>query len=662
MAMRIDTVTPRGGSAGTPVVVRGGGFGIVPGRVVLDPLGAAITAAPTVWIDDRVEFLVPAGLQRDRFLTLYIERAGASDGAPIPFWVPIAQGDTEILDYQYPTYDAGVELDDANADNPRKAQAADFNRQLDLSLALEAAIGGGAGAGGGWVMIRDIAPAAGGAVGSKTYQTAENDILLSAVSDTLNIVVIVNATGPKVTVNGIVAELTKVAGESYYEGIVPISILGSGNVTVIQILPSGANGASMSCALTVQPGPVVLTCTFAGGYPGAQTELRAGDTFQLVGTTDTPADLIEIQDFGACDFAAVAVAAGTSFSIVGTIADRGIVVQDLAARVRARNPATAFGPTFDTDATGSVDGVNTVQCNNVYPSFNDLGTVFPGARTAFKGFESGTQNTEVLDFDTLVYSSPHGDFSVASPAAYAVFKPITCTNPGDYNDSAVNFRIVATRVANGTVNTFDKVIEVADTAPTVVVSQPAARLRSGGNVGTSAQDYLITATSDQNLVSAPDIAIPIGGSWLGSGFVGGPKVWTRTVQIHDNDAKGTAAWVYGSVPTNKAGIAASISGNQVNGGFVLRTMTVSAWPNREGAIGTQVSNTAKLECSNLSKGPSGSLDYTYSPTTADAANEYTVTQPTGVANPSGNLWYNKDLINALSNTLGFQQVELEEVV
>ena len=132
MPLTINTVTPRGGGAGTTVVVVGNEFGVTPGRVVFDPLGVRVVASPTVWANNKIEFPVPAGLLRDRFITMLVEKSGANDGAAVPFWVPTDPGDTPSLDYQYPKYDAGSGLDEANIDNPRLAQAADVNRLLAL--------------------------------------------------------------------------------------------------------------------------------------------------------------------------------------------------------------------------------------------------------------------------------------------------------------------------------------------------------------------------------------------------------------------------------------------------------------------------------------------------------------------------------------------------
>lgn len=527
-----------------------------------------------------------------------------------------------------------------------------------IGLDQEIAAGGGGGGGGGWVVAGDITPTGAGAVGSKVYQTPENDVLLSCTTDTLSIDVAVSAAGPKVRVGGVVAELVQIVGQSHYEGVVSVVIGGSTTLSVEQILPDSSTGATVGVVITVQAAPVVLTCVFTGGYPGGQSELKAGDTFQISGTTDTPADLIEIADFGACDFASLGIAPGTSFSITGTIADRGTTVQDLAARVRARNASLAYGATFDTDATGVVDGVNKVKCNNRYPVFVAGATTFPGGQTAFKGVEAGSHDVAVTFYDSVAYSSPHGDFTIGSPAAYVQDKPITCTNPGDYNDSATNFRIVATRSANAAINTYDATIEVADIAPVVTITLPAARLRSGGNDGTAAQDHLITATSNQNLASAPDLTIPVDGTWQGPGFVGGPKIWTRTIQIHDNDAKGTAAWGFVGPTLNNAGLVGSIVGSQANGGFVSRDITFAAF-SQTVQIGAEVVTYTKLTAGLFSSTNQPSTRNPSQGDTSDLVDTYTVLAL--AVNPATVHW--NDVSAASANSSGTAQLlALEETI
>ena len=93
-----------------------------------------------------------------------------------------------------------------------------------------------------------------------------------------------------------------------------------------------------------------------------------------------------------------------------------------------------------------------------------------------------------------------------------------------------------------------------------------------------------------------------------------------------------------------------------------RTISFAAYPNREAAIGTQVSDTSKLRVTNLSKGSSGSLNTSFVSSVGDAIDTFTITQPSGVYNATGNNLYNRDLANAVSNTSGTMQFEVEELV
>jgi len=197
----------------------------------------------------------------------------------------------------------------------------------------------------------------------------------------------------------------------------------------------------------------------------------------------------------------------------------------------------------------------------------------------------------------------------------------------------------------------------------VSVVVPQARLRSGGNAGTAVQNYVITIVSTQNLLYAPTLVAPYG-TWLGAGFVGLTTTWTRTLAVHDDDLKGVHTWGAISATNYSSQTITTITGDDTYtlGGFVSRTLTVSAWPNREAAIGTAVSDTSKLRCTNLSVGYSGSLNFSYKNSVVNENYKYTITNPSGVANAAGNLFYNCDLINSVSNVSGTAQIEIEEVV
>ncbi|MHA1470633.1 MAG: hypothetical protein ACTSSP_08760, partial [Candidatus Asgardarchaeia archaeon] len=75
---------------------------------------------------------------------------------------------------------------------------------------------------------------------------------------------------------------------------------------------------------------------------------------------------------------------------------------------------------------------------------------------------------------------------------FEFIKTISCQNPGNYNDNTINFRAVATKTINDTSNTYNLIVEVADTVPIITVAQPQSRLRSSD----FGEDYVITATSN----------------------------------------------------------------------------------------------------------------------------------------------------------------------
>jgi hypothetical protein len=500
----------------------------------------------------------------------------------------------------------------------------------------------------GWIMITDVESSGSGSVGDKVYQTATPVVLLSAAGDATGLNITVESAGPKIKVNGTIFELNRLPNDSHFGGTVPITLSNSGTIRATLVTPNNTDGAFHFVSYVLQVGPEILTVDFTGGYPGSQTELKVGDTFQITGTLDNTANLIEVEDFGACSFQQFAITPGTAFTVTATIANRGTTTQALRARVRARNTAGSFGNTRDT--------ASTVLLNNQYPTFVDNGTTYPIGQLAFKNTEAGFQNTAVAYFTTLLYNSPTGDFAIGSPTVYVQNKSISLVNPGTYNDSVINFRIVAVRSENNAIATFTKVIEVADIAPTITVTQPQTRLRSGGNSGTSAQNYTITATSNQNLAATPLITIPVGGTWQGVQFVGGLKIYTRVIQIHDNNAKGSGAWVLTAPVTNRAGLAASITGNQVNGGFVSRDIYFTAFAS-ESLLNVPVANTAKLYVRDIATNL-----MTFYPNLLDHSFGYSITQPSLIYNSTGNILFWCDVTQRNANASGTAYLRIEELI
>ena len=100
-------------------------------------------------------------------------------------------------------------------------------------------------------------------------------------------------------------------------------------------------------------------------------------------------------------------------------------------------------------------------------------------------------------------------------------------------------------------------------------------------------------TSDQELIQTPNLSAP-GGTFINN-FSGGPTIWSRLIQINDNDPKGSY---------NFAGLSAislsnieqtSISSGQTYtlGGFVSRIIPLEAF-NNESTFNVPVSDYNKV--------------------------------------------------------------------
>ena len=462
---------------------------------------------------------------------------------------------------------------------------------------------------GGLVYINDVQPNGGGNVGTKVYTTGSDDnVLESCVSDDSSLRVYVIAMigesnlRPSVTVNG-----TTVGNWNYtayqddnrvlFRGYADITLSGGGTITVTH-----EDGATATCTVADDPKPVISSVAFVNGYPGSQTELKAGDNFDVQVTADLAFVTVEVEDSGACDYQSEVVASTTTTTITTTIADRGTTNVARPARVRVQKSTGAWSDWVYTNAGGSVDGTNVVNCNNLYPSvatMNQASITYPATQEAIKGAETVTVACTCSDFDTISYTSPNSDLSIPSSTTYAASKAGVARIAGSYNIDTVNYRVSCNRAANDATTTEDLVVYIANVAATVTMTE-ASRLRSGGNDGTSVQSYDISLTANQNLRIAPTIAAPSanGGTWSGL-FTGGPTVWTRTLQVHDsNDVPGTYSYQALSA-YNLANIETTAytgDSNYVIGGFVSRVIALAAFAN-EASFSAAVADYSKCTLS-----------------------------------------------------------------
>lgn len=506
------------------------------------------------------------------------------------------------------------------------------------------------GGGSGYVRIGDISGQAGAVVGNKVFQDSPNDSLIqSCTAESLDVIIFVESSYPQVFCLG--QEFTLTKSGSGYVGEINVTLPAPGDVVVYTTNGDNHAGAYDTVSIALGEAPEITSLSFAGSYPAGQTELKAGDAFQITGETDS--DIVEVQivDFGAFD-GAVLLATGTTFTVFGVVANRGTTAQALPARVRVKNSTGIWSAPLDTNTMGgTTNGVDTVLLNNLYPSVSVSSIEYPAGQEALKDSENALINVSVSNTDGISYTSPNAQLSIASPATNEAQKTVTRI-AGDYNVSTENLRITANRAANGAVRVVESIVQIAHAIPVISISLPAARLRSGGNVGTTAQIHTITLNSTQQLVDVPLLDAEIGllGAFMGSG-----STFTAPLTIHDDDTKGIGNFL-NLMALSLSGQVVSVATNATYevGGFVKRNIAVAAWPNREALIGTDVVDTLKLRCTNLSKGVEGSLNFTYQATTDNAVDRFTVV--------GNDVWYNCDLSNSVSNTTGTMLIEIEEII
>jgi len=312
--------------------------------------------------------------------------------------------------------------------------------------------------------------------------------------------------------------------------------------------------------------PQITSLRFTGNYPGSQTELKAGDTFQVTGTTNKAAVGVRVLDFGAATLSEISFSSTTTFTVTVTIADRGTTTQSLTAKLQARNNRGSYGNPVATS--------NTVVLNNTIPSLQLLSISYPINQMALKNSESALVDILISDADTMLFESPNNELSVLDPTVIETPKTVTRI-AGTYNISATNFRATANRAANNSQAVLNTNVAIVNVAPSVSAILPAARLRSGGNDGTVVQDHVIALSSDQPLYVVPVMDEAIGGGTFLADWSGFDATWTRTLQVHDNQTKGIYSWRNMSF-VGLSGLTTTTlnSGTTYElGGFVARTIT-----------------------------------------------------------------------------------------
>ena len=441
---------------------------------------------------------------------------------------------------------------------------------------------------------------------------------------------------PNATVNGIPMNLVPYQGE--WKCTITMSIDGIDTLHF-----DNGNHVTWDCAIKRTSKPTIDHFEFFGGYPGSQTELKEFDPYQFRVSSDASIVAIEFDDYGVTHAQTITFTATNQYQGVISIANRSLTPTRFGCRVRIKDEFSTYSDWVI--ISGTNDGVDCLTLNNIKPNII-IGTMqYPSGQSALKNNEVANFNLSITDYSSYNVST-NGELNVS-----AVSPGNTHVNRvgGDVNVSTNNLTVTAQRSANGSSSSASSCVKIVNVAPTISITSPS-RMRSG----VSPQNYTITLNSNQPLASAPTLNNTAGTGSFISAFSGSSSVWTRTYQVSDANTKGTFSWASLSATGLSGLITTTISSGSTYtiGGFTMRVITVPAWPTRSAAIGTTVTDTTKLKCTNLSKGSSGSYNYTYQVTSNNAPDSYTIL--------TTNTWYNCDVSNASSNTSSMQ-IEIEEL-
>ena len=357
-----------------------------------------------------------------------------------------------------------------------------------------------------------------------------------------------------------------------------------------------------TATIPVRQGPEITNVTF-GSYPGSQTELKDNDSINITVTFDTN-NVSQVQLASGGSYASSSqtrnVTVNTLQATTSITIDTSVTsAQDQPIRIRPRGGNNNYG--------NYINSSNTVTVNNVGPSYSGFSVSYPAGQSAIKDNELATVNLTISNVGsnpTYTYSTPGNEITIPNTSAYNATKECTGTSSGNYNISSNNYAVSVNRAENDKTTSYSGVVKIADVAPTINISVPSSRLRSGGDENTSPQTYQVTVTSSQQLdsfnMSAAATAGTLLGSWQGSN---NNRTWTRNIQISDSDSKGTFSWASINA-TNLAETTKSTadSGSTYTiGGFVERSLTMSAL-SRTRTFGTDVGDPTKLTISETFRG------------------------------------------------------------
>lgn len=525
---------------------------------------------------------------------------------------------------------------------------------MSFSGGYQSTVIGGSGRGGA-VFITDVEPQnVADNVGGKVF-SSDGNVLEQCVTSTqfvrIHILAITGFSNfrPTVLVAGSMVNLIQDEDQNVWTGTIDLDLQGK-----IVITASHEDGANHSISIVSDTLPVIQAANFVGNYPIGQSELKEDDLFSFEVNSAINFVSIEFDDFGAAKPQVFDFAATTSETVSIQIANRGTIPEKLGVRVRIKNTNETFSEWFYSGSLGELDGVNKVTLNNSQPEIVLNTLNYPENQEALKNNETATIEHTISDFDTVAYSSG-GQIQINDSATYQQNKPVQRL-AGSYNVSLPNLSITATRAANAASVQLDIIVQIAHIAPDISLVAPIGRLISGGNAGTEIEAHLVRIGSSQKLIELPEIAAPMGQLVGSIGATANPLEFEQTIEIHDNVPKGIYQMQLISAK-NLAGLTVSDFSNSANyeiGGFSKRIIPIEAFAN-EALIGTPVVDISKLIIQDKDQIP-----MTYVNSLEEGLLQYTITKPSNVLNPEGDIFHWNDSQAINNNTTGLATISMEE--
>lgn len=504
----------------------------------------------------------------------------------------------------------------------------------------------------GKVFISDIVPTTSGIVGLKEYLSSQpaDKFLSVAYTDTRAITVHVIAQGsmfvaPNVTVAGVTVENFTSVESDVFSGTVDIVI----DETTETIEISNVDlGTTYGVTIHLQEvGPEVSTYTI-GALPNSQTEIKENDVVSISGMVENDAVSMSVVNYGAAKSGTITSlgeedSAGTGYrTFTGTFVTSGRS-GDLTVQVNATNALGTSGT--------NKDSANSVNVSQLAPTIGTVNVVYGTGQDAAKNGETVTITASISDADGVVYSyTGSGNATITDPEVYAVGKEMQIVSI-DY-EASNNYRIVATRAANGAVTTKNATVLVETTPLTLDITIDGNPTRLASSVAGETYRFRVRDIDDSSFLAAPAVTVSTGTIVEGSGTLSG-NVYTFDVTFTDSDVRGD--FTVEATAYNKAAVQTVYSETFNLGAIAERSITFPAFA-QYAPIGVAVTDITKVRAHYAGT----SSDLIFRADTTDVQGAFSIVNESGVYDANGTHLFINDAAYAGANTSGSLQLIFEE--